>query len=171
MIQPTLFVRDPVPTDEVAWRELWSQYNLFYEVNIPETVTARTWQRILDPASAIFGRLAIADNKVIGFSVSVLHESTWTIAPTCYLEDLFVRPEHRKRRIGITLMQRLVVTEFRGHGCGRLLIADLVDRAKSNVWSRLYWHTRANNPARRLYDEFANADDFVRYRRQFEEVI
>jgi GNAT superfamily N-acetyltransferase len=153
MIQPTLFVRDPVPTDEVAWRELWSQYNLFYEVNIPETVTARTWQRILDPASAIFGRLAIADNKVIGFSVSVLHESTWTIAPTCYLEDLFV------------------VTEFRGHGCGRLLIADLVDRAKSNVWSRLYWHTRANNPARRLYDEFANADDFVRYRRQFEEVI
>ena len=32
-------------------------------------------------------------------------------------------------------------------------------------WSRLYWHTRASNEAaRRLYDKFVNADDFVRYR-------
>ncbi|HEY8263776.1 MAG TPA: GNAT family N-acetyltransferase, partial [Methyloceanibacter sp.] len=32
-------------------------------------------------------------------------------------------------------------------------------------WSRLYWHTRESNvAARRLYDKFAKADDFVRYR-------
>jgi len=32
-------------------------------------------------------------------------------------------------------------------------------------WSRLYWHTRAGNlAARRLYDAFVQADDFVRYR-------
>ena len=86
-----------------------------------------------------------------GFSVSVVHESTWTLAPVCYLEDLFVAPK------------------FRSRGIGRLLIQDLVDRAKSNGWSRLYWHTRASNPARRLYDEFAKADDFVRYRRTFPE--
>ena len=150
MSQSTPFIRHPAPTDEMAWRELWSQYNAFYEVSIPEIVTARTWQRILDPASSsMFGRLAIADGEVAGFSVSVLHESTWTIAPVCYLEDLFVAPK------------------FRGRGCGRLLIQDLVDYAQSKGWSRLYWHTRASNPARRLYDEFANADDFVRYRRAF----
>jgi GNAT superfamily N-acetyltransferase len=153
MRQPTMFIRDPAPTDEMAWRALWSQYNSFYEVSIPEPVTTRTWQRILDPASPIFGRLAAVDGGIVGFSVSLLHDSTWTIAPVCYLEDLFVAPE------------------FRGRGCGRMLIADLVDRARSNGWSRLYWHTRANNPARRLYDEFANADDFVRYRRNFPESV
>ena len=152
MIESTTVIRDPTPADETAWRELWSQYNAFYEVSIPEIVTARTWRRILDPVSAIFSRVAIADNEVVGFSVSVLHEATWTIAPVCYLEDLFVAPK------------------FRGRGFGRLLIADLVGRAKSMGWSRLYWHTRANNPARRLYDEFASADDFVRYRRIFPDV-
>lgn len=145
----SISIRDPAPADEMAWRQLWSQYNAFYEVNIPEAVTARTWQRILDPASSIFGRLGVAGDAFIGFSVSVLHDSSWTIAPVCYLEDLFVAPE------------------FRGRGCGRLLIADLVDRAKAAGWARLYWHTRDNNPARRLYDEFASADDFVRYRLTF----
>jgi len=149
MLNSTVIIRDPTPTDERAWRDLWSAYNAFYETNIPEAVTARIWQRILDPASAIFSRLAALDGDVVGFSISVLHESSWTIAPLCYLEDLFVAPK------------------FRGHGFGRLLIADLVDRAKSEGWSRLYWHTRATNPARRLYDEFAKADDFIRYRRTF----
>jgi GNAT superfamily N-acetyltransferase len=139
-------LRDPVGADEVSWRQLWSDYNAFYEATVPEAVTAATWQRILDPESAIFSRLAIIDATVIGFSVSVLHDGTWTTAPICYLEDLFVDPR------------------YRGLGCGRLLIQDLIDRAKSRGWSRLYWHTRSENPARRLYDEFASADDFVRYR-------
>jgi len=36
---------------------------------------------------------------------------------------------------------------------------------RDNGWSRVYWHTRqSNEAARRLYDKFAKADDFVRYR-------
>jgi len=146
---PAVSIRDPLPADEMAWRDLWSQYNAFYEATIPAAVTALTWRRILDPAASIFGRLATVDVAVIGFSTSVLHEITWAIAPVCYLEDLFVAPA------------------FRGRGIGRLLIADLIERAKANGWSRLYWHTRAGNPARRLYDEFVQADDFVRYRLSF----
>jgi GNAT superfamily N-acetyltransferase len=141
-----MMIRDPAPADEMPWRQLWSQYNAFYEVSIPEHVTLRTWQRILDPASPIFARLAVADGAVIGFTISVLHPTTWAVALACYLEDLFVAPE------------------FRGRGFGRRLIADVLDRAKAHGWSRLYWHTRTSNPARKLYDEFAAADDFVRYR-------
>ncbi len=145
MTQPAV-IRDPTATDETAWRTLWSQYNAFYEATIPEAVTAQTWRRMLDPASPVFSRLAVDGREVVGLSVSVLHDSTWTMAPVCYLEDLFVAPASR------------------GRGFGRLLIQDLIDRAKAKGWSRLYWHTRASNPARRLYDEFAAADDFVRYR-------
>jgi GNAT superfamily N-acetyltransferase len=145
----TTSLRDPRPADETAWRELWAGYNAFYETTVPEPVTARTWQRLLDPASPIFGRLAAVNDDIAGFCNCVLHEGTWVVAPICYLEDLFVAPR------------------FRGRGVGRMLIADLVDRAKASGWSRLYWHTRQNNPARRLYDEFTQADDFVRYRLTF----
>lgn len=141
-----------MPADEPAWRDLWSQYNDFYETKVAEAVTAHTWRRILDPTASIFGRIATADDVAVGFSNNVLHDITWAIAPVCYLEDLFVAPA------------------FRGRGIGRMLIADLIERAKSNGWSRLYWHTRADNPARRLYDEFTGADDFVRYRLFFPDV-
>lgn len=146
MAERPIRIRDPAPADQAAWRALWSGYNQFYGADIPDAVTARTWQRILDPASPIFCRLAIVDDEVAGFSVSVLHDSTWTIAPVCYLEDLFVAPR------------------LRGRGVGRALIDDLVARAKAEGWARLYWHTRANNPARQLYDTFGTIDDFVRYR-------
>jgi GNAT superfamily N-acetyltransferase len=152
MLPANFAICDAGPADEPAWRELWSQYNDFYEKQVPEAVTAHTWRRLLDPASPIFGRLATVDAAVIGFTNSVLHEITWAIAPVCYLEDLFVAPA------------------FRGRGIGRMLIADLIERGRLNGWSRLYWHTRAGNPARRLYDEFVRADDFVRYRLLFPDV-
>lgn len=144
-----LLVRDPVAADEPAWRDLWTQYNEFYETKVAEAVTAHTWRRILDPTMSMFCRIAVLDDAVVGFSNGVVHDITWAIAPVCHLEDLFVAPA------------------FRGRGIGRMLIADLVARAKSNGWSRLYWHTRSGNPARRLYDEFVAADDFVRYRLYF----
>ena len=35
---------------------------------------------------------------------------------------------------------------------------------RAEGWSRLYWMTREDNArARSLYDQFAKADDFVRY--------
>ena len=98
------------------------------------------------PTSPVFARLAIDDEEVAGFSISVLHEGTWTLAPICYLEDMFVDRMRRRR------------------GVGRLLLNDLVSIAQHRGWSRLYWHTRGNNPARNLYDLFVQADDFVRYR-------
>jgi ribosomal protein S18 acetylase RimI-like enzyme len=79
---------------------------------------------------------------VAGFTVCVLHPGSWTIAPACYLEDLYVDPD------------------LRGHGIGRALIEDLIGMARDNGWSRIYWHTRqSNEAARRLYDKFAEADD------------
>lgn len=142
-----LVIRDPAPHDEGAWRVLWAGYCAFYETSVAEAVTAGTWTRILTPESPLFGRIAEWKGEVAGFTVSVLHQGSWTLDPICYLEDLFVAPKAR------------------GHGIGRALIADLVACAKERGWSQLYWHTqRGNVPARRLYDKFAVADDFVRYR-------
>jgi GNAT superfamily N-acetyltransferase len=144
-----VLVRDVAPSDRDAWLRLWAGYNAFYETDVAPSISARTWQRMLDANAPLIGRLAEIEGRVVGFSLSVLHEGTWVDAPVCYLEDLFVDPAAR------------------GQGIGRRLIEDLVALARSRGWSRLYWHTRADNPARKLYDEFTAADNFVRYRLQF----
>ncbi|MFO1101519.1 MAG: GNAT family N-acetyltransferase [Methylocystis sp.] len=140
-------VRDIRKADAQDWRRLWAGYNDFYETSVPAEVTEHTLRRLLDQASALVGRIAEIDGRVAGFTVSALHESSWTTSPVCYLEDLFVDPS------------------FRGAGVGRALIQDLIDLGRARGWSRLYWHTQADNQrARRLYDAFIEADDFVRYR-------
>lgn len=140
-------IRDPLPGDERRWRELWGAYCRFYEADVPEEVTTATWRRMLDPASAIQGRFAEIATEVVAFSIYTLHEATWSLGPVCYLEDLYVTPETRRG------------------GMGSALIQDLIDLGRARGWSKLYWHTRAtNDTARRVYDRFCEADDFVRYR-------
>ncbi|MEW6257154.1 MAG: GNAT family N-acetyltransferase [Pseudomonadota bacterium] len=140
-----LRVRAIAPEDEADWRGLWAGYCAFYETQVSASITARTFARMIDPAAPLFGRVAELNGGVVGFSISILHDGTWVEAPICYLEDLFVAPE------------------VRGQGVGRALIEDILGLGRAAGWSRLYWHTRADNPARRLYDLFTPADDFVRY--------
>jgi GNAT superfamily N-acetyltransferase len=143
----SVVVRDPKLEDEAAWRRLWAGYVAFYKAEVAEEVTAATWRRLFMPGSAMVGRLLEYDGAVSGFSVSILHPRSWALAPICYLEDLFVDPE------------------LRGRGLGRALIEDLLALGRARGWSGLYWHTQEDNAtARRLYDRFAKADDFVRYR-------
>jgi GNAT superfamily N-acetyltransferase len=141
-------IRDLVADDYDAWRPLWDGYCDFYETAVPEDVTSATWAAVLDQARPVLGRGACrADGRLIGFSHSVIHPSTWRIGPSCYLEDLFVDPARR------------------GGGVGRALIDDLIGLVKERGWTRLYWHTRRDNAvARRLYDRYVQADEFVRYR-------
>lgn len=147
-----MLIRYAVPSDEPLWRSLWEGYLAFYETDLSDTVTAHTWARLIRRDEGMFCRIAEVSGQVCGFSHSVLHAGTWVTQPICYLEDLFVAPEHR------------------GHGIGGALIRDLKGLAGANGWSRLYWHTRSSNSAaRRVYDRFAEADGFVRYRLSFKD--
>lgn len=142
-----LTIRDISTTDEPTWRRLWADYLAFYQTTLSDAVTNATWVKLLDPASAVFGRVATRDGKMIGFALSRVHEGTWTASNSCYLEDLYVDQTAR------------------GGGAGRALIQDLVEMGRARGWSRLEWHTGDGNAAARgLYDTFVLADDHVRYR-------
>lgn len=141
----TVVNRSIQAADKAQWLVLWKGYNDFYGSTLADEVTERTWQRVLDPESSIFGRVAVVDGQVAAFALCVLHEGTWVTAPVCYLEDLFVAPA------------------YRGRGIARQLMQFVLNEAKEQGWSRFYWHTRIHNPARKLYDEFIVADDYVRY--------
>ena len=141
----TVTFRPVQAEDKAQWLALWQGYCGFYASSVPAHVTEHTWQRMLDPQSPIFCRVALVEGQLAGFALCVLHEGTWVTSPICYLEDLFVDPA------------------FRGNGVARSLIQFVLNEGKEQGWSRFYWHTRIHNPARKLYDEFVTADDFVRY--------
>jgi len=138
----------PIRNDDHSdWRTMWDEYCEFYKVNVPNTVTETTWQRILDPTSVVCGIIACdTTGKTLGFANYVLHPHTWSEKTVCYLEDLYVR------------------TAARGRGVGHRLIEHLIALGHVHDWNRVYWHTDTGNAvARRLYDRFKPADDYVRY--------
>lgn len=140
-------IREITSEDEAAWRELWAGYLTFYETSLPDAVTDATWQRIIGDDPTFQAIVAERDGEVIGFANTVLHDFTWSDRPAGLLHDLFVRPE------------------VRGGGVGRALIDHVIAQGRREGWNRVYWLTKEDNAAaRRLYDTYAPADGFVRYR-------
>jgi GNAT superfamily N-acetyltransferase len=71
---------------------------------------------------ALFGHVAAdADGDVAGFALWFLNFSTWDGVHGVYLEDLYVRPEHR------------------GAGLGRALLGTLAQVCVERGYSRLQW--------------------------------
>ncbi len=143
----TVTIRKVEARDASRWRELWDGYTRFYEREPSDEVTHHAWTRILDPVAPVHAIVAERDDGlVIGMANYLVHESTSQLRPVCYLQDLFVDPA------------------IRGEGVGAHLIDWLVDEAKRNGWSRLYWNTKENNyRARALYDRYTPHSGFVRY--------
>ena len=139
-------VRAATAADEPRWRELWAGYNAFYEAKVPESITQATWRRILDPAAPMVGRVATVEGRAVGFSNSVLHESTWAVTPVCYLEDLFTLESVRGQGVASALIEAV-------YGCAREAGVDSV-----------YWQTHQSNAvAMRLYDKLATRFGFIVY--------
>ena len=82
-------------------------------------------------------RLAEEDGAVVGFALFFHNYSTFLTKPGLYLEDLFVRPEHRGRGHGKALLAHLARLAVE-RGCGRF------------EWAVLHW----NAPAIAFYKSF-----------------
>jgi GNAT superfamily N-acetyltransferase len=78
--------------------------------------------------------LAFEGDTPVGFAVFFPNFSTWLGRPGLYLEDLFVRPEHRGKGYGRALLVHLAKIA-RERGCGRM------------EWAVLDW----NEPAIEFY--------------------
>ena len=89
---------------------------------------------LFGPAPALFGHVAELDGEVVGCALWFLNFSTWEGVHGIYLEDLYVRPEHR------------------GHGFGRALLARLAQVCVERGYARLEWAVLDwNEPALRFY--------------------
>ena len=63
--------------------------------------------------------IAEADGEAVGFALFFHNFSTFLGRPGIYLEDLFVKPEHRGQGHGKALLKRLAEIAV-GRGCGRM---------------------------------------------------
>jgi len=84
------------------------------------------------PAAEVL--LLFEDKNAVGFALFFHNFSTWLGRPGLYLEDLFVRPEHRGKGYGRALLIELAKIA-RERNCGRL------------EWAVLDW----NEPAIQFY--------------------
>lgn len=82
---------------------------------------------------ALFGHVAEVDGQVAGFTLWFLNFSTWRGVHGIYLEDLYVRPEHR------------------GTGLGKALLAELAAECVRRGYGRLEWWVLHWNPATEFY--------------------
>ena len=63
--------------------------------------------------------IAEDDGRAVAFALFFHSYSTFLAQPGIYLEDLFVKPEHRGRGVGRALLERLAQVAVE-RGCGRL---------------------------------------------------
>ena len=92
----------------------------------------------------------MAGGKLVGIVQYLFHRTFWTVGDYCYLQDLFVDPNHR------------------GGGVGRALIAGVEKAAREAGASRVHWLTQeSNKTARFLYDQVAERSGFIQYRKIF----
>jgi len=134
------------------WLPLWDGYNSFYgraeETALPYEITHSTWARFLNPAEPMHCIVAEDGNQLVGLVHFIFHRPTISIAPTCYLQDLFTQ------------------AAARGKGLGRRLIEAVYQQARQAGSSRVYWLTHeTNSEAMHLYDKVADRSGFVQYRK------
>lgn len=97
----------------------------------PDAVVATEEDLLRDgfgPSPSFHVLLAEHDRQTVGFAFYFFSYSTWRGSRSLYLEDLFVRPEHRRRGAGLALMRELA-REALARGCPRF------------DWQVLDWNT------------------------------
>ena len=150
-----LTIRFAVRTDFAQWLPLWEGYNKFYgrfgPTALPDEITRMTWARFFDAYEPMHAMVAEEEGQLVGLVHYLFHRSTISIAPNCYLQDLFTQESAR------------------GKGVGRMLINAVYEQAKLAGLTRVYWQThQSNSPAMKLYDKVAEHSGFVVYRKNIQ---
>ena len=134
--------------DYKFWLILWQNYLTFYETSLPMSTIDTTWRNLINNDVATYGIGAWKDDILVGFTHVVIHPTTWSSTPCCYLQDLYVDESVRRKSVGRTLIEA---------------VYNFADEKGCN---HVYWKTQESNAdARQLYDKVASLTDMVQYRK------
>lgn len=130
--------------DFPKWLPLWDGNNLG---NRDEAVTAETWNRLCDPQNTqVNGLCAFMNDRITGIVHYILHPTTGSIQPVCYMQDVYIDPDYRRK------------------GIGKRLVNEVTEIGKREKWTRMYWLTQFGNvEAKSMYENFGVKLDFTLY--------
>jgi len=99
--------------------------------------------------SHTYGLICELDGVPVGSAIYFFNYSTWLAKSGLYLEDLYVSPEYRGQKAGLTLLKSLAKIAVENN-CARF------------EWSCLDWNT----PSREFYEAIGakSQDEWVGYR-------
>lgn len=118
---------DDIPTVLTLIRELAEYERLLHEVVASEEMLR---QALFGPRPVAECVIAHVAGRPAGFALFFHNFSTFLSRPGLYLEDLYVRPDHRGQGVGEALLRHLARLAVQ-RGCGRM------------EWSVLNWNKRA----------------------------
>ncbi|MFK7840453.1 MAG: N-acetyltransferase family protein [Bdellovibrionales bacterium] len=134
-------IRPLTDHDFPQWLTLWNANNLGHK---NEAVTTQTWVRLNNDNSPVCALVAEDKGSLIGLVQYVLHPTTGSVEDVCYMQDVFVDPDHR------------------GKGIARQMIEHLERLGKQEKWARIYWLAEAKNEAAQaLYKSLGHKLDFT----------
>ena len=107
--------RQDVPLILQFIREL-AEYEGMLDQVVADESTLETWIFDKEKAEVIF---ALEGGKEVGFALFFHNFSTFLGRAGIYLEDLYVKPEYRKKGYGKALLKKLAAIAAE-RGCGRL---------------------------------------------------
>ena len=127
--------RDATPDDVSALLALIAELAAYERLSREAVAThADLHESLFGPTPRAHALLAEQGGAVAGMAVFFFSFSTFTGRPSLYVEDVFVRPEHRGKGVGRGFFQRLAARAV-AERCGRM------------EWSVLDW----NEPALEFY--------------------
>lgn len=136
----TLTIRPLKFSDFDAWHPLWVMNN---QGEDDKKVTQHTWRMINNKNYDVHGLCALKDQTMVGILHYILHPVAGSIAPVCYMQDLFVDQEYRRQ------------------GIAKALLRELADIGGQKKWNRIYWLTYGTNEAAQsLYQDIGIKLDF-----------
>tara|TARA_Y100001934_G_scaffold79595_1_gene98963 strand:+ start:8 stop:439 length:432 start_codon:yes stop_codon:yes gene_type:complete len=124
--------------DKDEWRELYQGYANFYKVEISKITLDTVWNWLLDQNHELSGLVYEINNKLVAIAHYRRMPSPLRGKDIGFLDDLYVHPDFRGRKIGEEIINKL----------------NHISQEKG--WGLIRWITRNDNHnAKSLYDRVA----------------
>ena len=139
-------IREIQLKDKDQWKKLYRGYADFYKAEINDKILQTVWGWLNDNNHELQGIAYEVDNKIVALAHFRRMPRPLKGQDICFLDDLFVDPQHRGQKIGEKLINRIR------------------EISKSRGWSLVRWITRDDNlRAKSLYDRISEKTNWDVY--------
>ena len=139
-------IRSIKEEDKKDWEKLFKGYADFYKVEMNDEILKTVWTWLFDQNHEVNGLVFEENSKIIALAHYRKMPSPLRGKYIGFLDDLFVDPEHRGKKIG------------------EKILIELKKISKKNGWDLVRWITRNDNiRAKYLYDKVSKKTNWDTY--------